>query len=191
MTTAPPKTAEEIEAGPRGQVQGPFWAIIRSPGYANHIQKVGAYFRCECPLDRKINEMAALMTARSWSQQFIWDVHIPHALEAGLKPQIAEAIAEGRRPTGMAEDEEILYDFVIEVLTNQCASDPTYARTVGRFGEAGVIDILGNLGYYTTLAMIMNVSLTPLHEGRPFPLEQMPARLRSTTPQAAVRGWQK
>jgi 4-carboxymuconolactone decarboxylase len=191
MTAAQKKIAEEIAAGPRGKVEGPYWPIIRSPGYANYMQKVGAYFRYECPLDRKINEMAALMTARSWSQQFIWDVHILQALEAGLRPQIAEAIAEGRRPTGMGEDEEILYDFVTEVLTNQSASDATYARAVAKFGELGVIDILGNLGYYTTLAMIMNVSRAPLLERRPFPLEQMPSQLRATTPRAAIRGWQE
>jgi 4-carboxymuconolactone decarboxylase len=191
MTAAQRKIAEEIAAGPRGKVEGPYWPIIRSPGYASHMQKVGAYFRYECPLDRKINEMAALMTARSWSQQFVWDVHILQALEAGLRPQIAEAIAEGRRPTGMGEDEEALYDFVTEVLANRSASDATYARAVAKFGEAGVIDILGNLGYYTTLAMIMNVSRAPLLDGRPFPLEPMPSQLRTTTPQAAIRGWQK
>jgi 4-carboxymuconolactone decarboxylase len=188
MTPAQAKIADEIAAGPRGKVEGPYWPIIRSPGYASPMQKVGAYFRYECPLDRKVNEMAALMAARWWSQQFIWDVHILQALEAGLQPDVAAAIAEGRRPAGMAEDEEVLYDFATEIFANKCASDATYARAVAKFGEGGVIDILGNLGYYGTLAMIMNVSRAPLLEGRPFPLEPMPAPLRTTTPNAATRG---
>ncbi len=191
MTAAQRKIAEEIAAGPRGKVEGPYWPIIRSPGYASHIQKVGAYFRYECPLVRKINEMAALMAARWWSQQFVWDVHILQALEAGLKPQTAEAIAEGRRPTGMAEDEEVLYDFVTELLSSRSVSDPTYARAVAKFGEGGVIDILGDGGYYAPLALIMNVSRAPLLEGRPLPLEPLPSLLRTTTPHAAIRAWQK
>jgi len=178
MTDAQRKVAAEIIAGPRGKVEGPYWPIIRSPGLTESLQKVGEYYRYRCPLDRKINEMAALMAARSWSQQFIWDVHILQALDAGLKKDIALAIAEGRRPAAMAEDEEVLYDFVTELLANQGASDATYARTVAKFGESGVIDIVGIIGYYSTLAMIMNVARTPLLEGRPMPLAPMPIRLQ-------------
>ena len=79
----------------------------------------------------------------------------------------------------MAEDEEVLYDFLAELLAHKGVSDPTYARTIAKFGEAGVIDILGNVGYYTTLAMIMNVSRTSLLEGRLLPLDPTPLRLRS------------
>ena len=178
MTDAQRKVAAEIAAGPRGKVEGPYWPIIRSPGLTEALQKVGEYYRYRCPLDRKLNEMAALMAARSWSQQFIWDVHILQALDAGLKNDIALAIAEGRRPAAMAEDETLLYDFVTELLANQGASDTTYARTVAKFGESGVIDIVGIVGYYTTLAMIMNVARTPLLEGRPLPLVPTPLRLQ-------------
>jgi 4-carboxymuconolactone decarboxylase len=179
MTDAQKEVAAEIAAGPRGKVEGPYWPILRSPGFARVVQGVGAYFRYHCPLDRKINEMAALIAARSWSQQFVWDVHILQALGAGLKPAIAQAIAEGRRPEGMAEDEEILYDFLAELLANKGVSDPTYAKTVAQFGEGGVIDILGIAGYYTTLAMIMNVGRTSLLDGRLLPLDPTPLRLQS------------
>ncbi len=178
MTAAQQKVAAEIAAGPRGKVEGPYWPIIRSPGLTESLQEVGAYYRYRCPLDRKINEMAALMAARSWTQQFVWDVHILQALDAGLKKDVALAIAEGRRPAGMAEDEKILYDFVTELLASKGVSDPTYARTVAKFGEPGIIDILGIVGYYSTLAMIMNVARTPLLEGRPFPLTPTPIQLR-------------
>jgi 4-carboxymuconolactone decarboxylase len=179
MTEEQKKVAAQIAAGPRGKVEGPYWPILRSPGFAECIQNVGAYFRYHCPLDRKINEMAALMAARSWSQQFVWDVHILQALEAGLSRDIATAIAEGRRPEGMATDEETLWDFVAELLANQGVSDPTYERTVSRFGENGIVDILGIVGYYTTLAMIMNVGRTALLEDRRLPIDPLPLRLRS------------
>ncbi len=179
MTEAQKKVAAAIAAGPRGKVEGPYWAIIRSPGLTEVLQEVGAYYRYRCPLDKKINEMAALMAARSWTQQFEWDVHILQALDAGLKNDIALAIAEGRRPAGMAEDEEILYDFVTELLVNKGASDATYARTVAKYGESGLIDIIGIVGYYSLLAMAMNVARTPMLEGRPLPLAPTPIQLRS------------
>ena len=179
MTEAQKQVAAEIAAGPRGKVEGPYWPILRSPGFARSVQGVGAYFRYHCPLDRRINEMAALIAARSWSQQFEWDVHILQALGAGLKPAVAGAIAEGRRPEEMAEDEAILYDFLAELLANKGVSDPTYAKTVAKFGESGVIDILGIAGYYTMLAMIMNVGRTTLLDGRLLPLDPVPLRLKS------------
>jgi len=178
MTDAQKKVAAAIAAGPRGKVEGPYWPIIRSPGLTEVLQNVGAYYRYRCPLERKINEMVALMAARSWSQQFVWDVHILQALNAGLKNDVALALAEGRRPTGMAEDEEIAYDFVTELLATKGASDATYARTVAKFGEEGTIDIIGILGYYSLLGMIMNVARTTLLEGRPFPLAPTPLRLQ-------------
>jgi 4-carboxymuconolactone decarboxylase len=179
MTDAQRKVAADIAAGPRGRVEGPYWPILRSPGLTAPLQKVGEYYRYHCPLDRKLNEMAALITARWWSQQFVWDVHILQALEAGLTPAVAEAIAEGRRPTGMTADEEILWDFLAEVLATQGAADPTYERARAQFGEAGIVDILGIVGYYTTLALIMNVARTPLLESRRLPINPLPLRIRS------------
>ncbi|HSQ02819.1 MAG TPA: carboxymuconolactone decarboxylase family protein [Burkholderiales bacterium] len=179
MTAAQKEVAAEIAAGPRGKVEGPYWPILRSPGFARCVQKVGAYYRYECPLDRRLNEMAALIAARSWSQQFEWDVHILQALPAGLKREVAQAIAEGRRPDSMAKDEALLYDFCVELLATKGVSDATYAKTVAQFGESGVVDILGIVGYYSMLAMIMNVSRTSLLEGRRLPLDPLPLQLRS------------
>jgi 4-carboxymuconolactone decarboxylase len=179
MTEDQKKVAAQIAAGPRGRVEGPYWPILRSPGFADCIQNVGAYFRYRCPLDRKINEMAALMAARSWSQQFVWDVHILQALDAGLSRDKALALAEGRRPDSMAKDEECLWDFITELATTRGVSDPTYHHAVETFGEGGVIDILGILGYYSTLSMIMNVGRTDLLDDRKPPLDPAPPYLKS------------
>jgi 4-carboxymuconolactone decarboxylase len=179
MSAAQQEVATEIAAGPRGKVEGPYWPIIRSPGLTRHIQKVGAYFRYECPLERRINEMAALMAARAWSQQFVWDVHILQALDAGLPPAVAQALAEGRRPDDMAPPEAALHDFVAELLATKGVSDATYAKAVKEFTEEGVIDILGIVGYYSTLGMIMNVGRTTLLADRKLPMDPLPLQLRS------------
>jgi 4-carboxymuconolactone decarboxylase len=179
MTDAQRRAAAEVIAGPRGEVRGPYWPLLRSPGFMMSVQRVGLYTRYQCPLDRRINEMATLMGVREWMQQYVWNAHYGKAIKAGLKPSIAEAIAEGRRPAGMAEDEEILYDFLTEVFANKSVSDPTFEKVVAKFGESGLIDILGIVGYYMMAGMIMNVTRTALTDGRPLPLVPTPAPLRS------------
>jgi 4-carboxymuconolactone decarboxylase len=176
MTPEQRKAAADLAAGPRGEVKGPFVSLLRSPDFMSRVQKVGEYIRFVCPLDKRINEFAAIIAARHWNQQFEWWAHYRQALEAGLKREVADAVREGRRPTGMAEDEEIVYDLLTEVLVNKGASDPTYARAVSKFGEQGVIDVIGVAGYYALLAMVMNVARTAVPEGPPLPLPPLPIR---------------
>jgi 4-carboxymuconolactone decarboxylase len=117
-------------------------------------------------LPPRLNEFAILIAARQWTQQYEWDAHYPLAMQAGLSEAIAAAVAEGRRPEKMAEDEDILYTFLMDLHRNQGVSDASYARMVGKFGEQGVIDAVGVQGYYTLLAMVMNTARTPLPLGR-------------------------
>ena len=170
------QAAAELAAGPRGEVKGPFVSLLRSPEFMRRVQKVGEYIRFLCPLDKRLNEFAAIIAARHWNQQFEWWAHYRQALEAGLDRKIADAVGEGRRPTGMAEDEEIVYDLLTEVLQNKGASEATYVRTVEKFGEQGLIDIIGIAGYYALLAMVMNVTRTGVPEGPPLPLAALPVR---------------
>jgi 4-carboxymuconolactone decarboxylase len=160
------KVAANIAAGPRGELRGPFLALLRSPGLAQTVQQVGEYLRFKSPLDRRIAEMATLIAARHWTQQYEWQSHYKHAMKAGLSPAIAQAIAEGRRPQAMAADEEALYDMLAEVLHNHGVCDATYERARGVFGEQGVIELIAVAGYYAMLAMILNVGRKALPAGQ-------------------------
>ena len=176
MTEDQRKAAAEVKAGPRGEVKGPFVAFLRSPELMRRVQKVGEYIRFVCPLDKRLGEFAAIIGARAWSQQFEWWAHYRQALEAGLKREIADAIAEGRRPAGMAEDEELVYDTLTELINTKGLSDTTYGRAVAKFGEQGLIDLISIVGYYTMLAMVMNVARTSVGDGKPLPLPALPLR---------------
>ena len=174
MSEAQRQAAAELAAGPRGRVAGPFIPLLRSPEFMSRLQKTGEYLRFHSALGARLNEFVILLTARRWTQQFEWFAHYPIALKAGVKAEVAQALAEGRRPVGMAEDEEIAYDFCDELSRTQAASDATYGRAVQKFGEQGIIDMIGVAGYYTMLAMIMNVARTPLPEGTNLPLVAFP-----------------
>jgi 4-carboxymuconolactone decarboxylase len=174
MTEAQKKAADELISGRRGALIGPFHPLLRSPELMSRLQKTGEYVRFENSLGPKLTELVILLTAREWTQQFEFNAHQPLGLKAGLNQDVIAAIAEGRRPPGMADDEEIAYDFCTELHRNQSVSDTTYARALKRFGEQGVIDMTGLTGYYTVLAMIMNVARTPLPEGVKPPLAAFP-----------------
>jgi len=166
MTEDQKKAAAELAAGPRGEVRGPFNVLLRSPELMSPVQKVGEYLRFRCELDRRVAEMPTLIAARHWTQVYEWSAHHPLALKAGLKPEIAQAIADGRRPTGMAQDEDVVYDLLTEALQNKSVSDVTYERAVKQFGERNLVDLLAIAGYYALLGMLMNVARTQLPEGK-------------------------
>jgi 4-carboxymuconolactone decarboxylase len=174
MTEAQRNAVAELTSGPRGAISGPFWPLLRSPEFMSRLQKTGEYLRYHSVLGPKLNEFVILIVARQRAQQYEWFAHYPYAIKAGLKPDIAQAIAEGRRPAGMAGDEEIVYDFCDELFRTQGVSDATYERAVKKFGEQGVIDMLGVNGYYTMVAMILNVARTPLPDNKPTPLALFP-----------------
>jgi len=161
MSEAQRKAAAELIAGPRKGVTGPFIPLIRSPELMDRLQKVGEYLRFRSSLQQRISELIMLMISREWTQQFEWSVHVPLGRKAGLKSEVIDAIAEGRRPSGMPADEEIVYDFCEELLRTKGVSDTTYRRAVKAFGENGVVDIIGVAGYFTTVSMVMNVAHTP------------------------------
>ncbi|OWW21695.1 carboxymuconolactone decarboxylase family protein [Noviherbaspirillum denitrificans] len=161
MDDAQKAAAQELINGPRGAVFGPFIPLMRSPELMNRLQKVGEYIRFHSALETRINEWVMLIVSRQWTQQFEWCMHYPLALKAGMKQDVLDALAEGRRPKGMADDEEIAYDLCDELARTHGVSDETYRRAVEKFGERGVIDMVGLAGYFTTVSMVMNVARTP------------------------------
>lgn len=176
MTDAQKKALDEVTSGPRGAggAEGPFIPELRSPELMSRLQKTGEYLRFHNTIGPKLTEFVILLTARQWTQQYEYDVHQVNGAKAGIKQETINAITEGRRPVGMEPDEEIVYDFCSELRQNQSISDATYARAVSKFGEQGVIDTTALVGYYTTLAMIMNVARSPLPQGKKAPLASFP-----------------
>src|SRR5229473_2468833 len=168
------KAAEEFAAGRGYEVRGPFVPLMRSPEVMLRAKAMGDYLRFKSVLGPRLNEMVILITAREWTQQYEWHAHYAIALKEGLRREIADAIADGRRPVGMAEDEEIAYDVATEILRLKRVSDATYQRAVARFGEEGVIDLLGVVGYYNFLAIVMNATRTALPDNVAEPLKRYP-----------------
>lgn len=161
MNEAQRAAADELIAGPRKAVKGPFVPLLRSPDLMARLQKVGDYLRFGSVLPPRVSEFATLLVSRQWRQQFEWFIHVPLALEAGTDPDTVTAIREGRMPSTMSDDEALVHRFVSELQQHRGVSDATYANTLARFGEQGVIDLTSLVGYFTMISMVLNVAGTP------------------------------
>jgi 4-carboxymuconolactone decarboxylase len=145
MTPAQRTVADAIMSGPRKRMSGPFNAWLRSPELADRLQKVGEYVRFNTSLDKRLNEMAIIMTAQYWGVQYEWYAHAPLAIKAGLDPEIVAAPGAGNKPEKMKDDEAIVWE----------VNDAIYAKAVEKFGENGVMVAVN--GYYDVVSMTLNV----------------------------------
>jgi 4-carboxymuconolactone decarboxylase len=165
--------ADELIAGPRKAVKGPFIALMRSPALMARLQKVGEFLRFESALSRRVNEFATLVVARQWTQQFEWFTHVPLALKAGTSEHTIADLRQGRRPAVMSSEEALVYDFVTELAANKGVSDASYQAAVDAFGEAGVIELTSLVGYFVLISMVLNVAGIPADEAEG--VEALPA----------------
>src|ERR1044072_9335853 len=165
MSAPQKKMFETLISGERRGASGPFNVLLRSPEMGDLAQQFGASMRFHSSIPSKLNELAIIITARHWTSHYEWYAHRRAAANAGLNPAIIEAIAAGKRPTGMAADEEAVYNFCTELLTNKQVSDQTFQATKDKFGERGVVDLIGVTGYYQVVSMLLNVDRYPLPDG--------------------------
>jgi 4-carboxymuconolactone decarboxylase len=174
LTPAQKQAVEDYKKARATEVSGPWAVLTRSPELMSRTRMLSDYLRFQSTLAPRLSEFVILMTARAWGQNYEWNAHHPLALKGGLNPEIAKAVAEGRRPAQMAEDETSVYDLIQELLRNRTVSDVTYARAVSKFGEQGVVDAVSISGYYTMIGMLLNTARTPLAGGVPVPLPAFP-----------------
>ena len=164
-TEAQRHTAAEIVSGPRGELRGPFVALIHSPGLASHVQRLGEYVRFGSDIPDGPLEIAVLMTARKLDCANIWESHSRLAAKAGVPRETIAAIASRKAPAGLADGEADAHAFVAELLAGNKVSDAAFERVVARWGRKGAMELAGAVGYYAMLAMVLNVAERPLEPG--------------------------
>jgi 4-carboxymuconolactone decarboxylase len=156
---------EHLLSGERGTLSGPFNVLLRSPEMGDLAQNLGTYIRFRTTVPRKLNEFAILITARALNVQYEWAAHHKYALQAGLSPATIDAVAVGKKPPSMQPDEEVVYNFTKELVDTKQVSDTTFHAAVDKFGERTVVDLIGVIGYYHFVSMMLNVDRYPMPEG--------------------------
>ena len=150
---------ENLQKPPRNNTTAlqnpPYKVYMRSPELASKLESVSDYVRWGTGQPPRLTELAILITARQWSNQWIWRGHYRAAVRGGLDPSVGTDIAAGKRPDKMKEDESALYNYAMEMYRDRSVSDQTYAAAVKQFGEKGLIDLVATMGYYDTVAMTL------------------------------------
>src|SRR5216684_7353321 len=133
---------------------GPYNPILRSPVLGQRLYDLFYYLRWQTSVPTKLNEFAILIIGRQWRSQVEWYAHAPLAAKAGLSPDIIAELKASKRPSSMAEDEALVYDFVTELTTTQKVSDETYARAKKVFNDQQIVDLTAVSGNYVMVAML-------------------------------------
>jgi 4-carboxymuconolactone decarboxylase len=165
------QAAMEFEAARKTPVFGPFEPMMHSPQLMSDARAMGDYLRFKSAIGNTLSELTILITAREWTQDFEWSYHYPIGIKAGLSQELLDAIALGKRPASLSPDEEIVYNFTSELLKKKQVSDATFGRAKTRFGTKGVVDMAGIVGYYSFLAMQLNMAnyQTVVKDGKKLP----------------------
>jgi 4-carboxymuconolactone decarboxylase len=175
MTDAQKKAVADYKALRGADLTGPPWSVLlRVPDQIVPALQIRLHYLNRSVLGPKLTELAILTAARKWTNNWEWNAHSTAAATAGLRADIMSAVAEGRRPAGMSDDEALVYDVSVEIQNNQGVSDGTYAKAVAKFGEAGVVELASIQGYYAYLAMVMNVARITVQPNAAQPLERFP-----------------
>lgn len=159
---------DAMRAGPRGEgvrLGGPFGVYMHAPEYGELTQRLGAFLRFNTSLEPRLSEFAILCTARMWRAQYEWHAHAPLAEKAGADPRAIAGIRAGRAPQKAARDERAIFDLVQELYRRRRVSARTYRRVQGFLGDRGTVELIGILGYYAGVSMILNVFNVPLPDG--------------------------
>jgi 4-carboxymuconolactone decarboxylase len=167
MTPEQKTMIDHLLAGERGGVRGPFNVLLRSPEVGDLGQQFGGAMRFRTGLPKDVSEVIIIMTGRYWMAQYEWNSHQAAALQNGVNPAIIEAIATGKRPTRMPPEIELAYNLIDELLTTHQVTDATFQAVKDKYGERGVVDMVGLSGWYGLVSMLLNVDRYPLPEGVP------------------------
>lgn len=176
MSPAQKAFADTLTAPPRNgsHANPPFRAYIRSPELAERLIALADYVRYRTSLPPRLSEMAILITARQWMAQYEWYAHYPQAMKGGLDPKVAASIAAGTRPEGMKDDESALYDLATSLYRDHAVSDAVYRAAYAAFGERGIMDMIGIIGFYDITSMTLLTMQAGVPDGQPLPLKELP-----------------
>ena len=165
---------EAINSGPRGRFsnEGPFAVFLHAPVFGMLAQQLGGHLRFNTSLPPRLSEFAILCTGRYWKAQYEWHAHARIAAKQGVKEATIRDLHAGRAPKSAPRDEMAIYAFVKELYATRRVSNATYARVHKLLGDAGMVELVGILGYYVLISMTLNVFRMPLPEGTPVPFRE-------------------
>jgi 4-carboxymuconolactone decarboxylase len=171
LTEAQKPLGEQIMKVSSVGLGGPYNPMIRSPVLGQRLYDLFYYLRWQTSVPTRLNEFAILIIGRQWRSQVEWFAHAPLAAKAGLSAGVIAELKEGKRPTGMADDEAVVYDFVTELTTTKKVSDATYARAKAILNDQQIVDLTAVSGNYVMVAMMLAMAEETVPPGKEEPFK--------------------
>jgi 4-carboxymuconolactone decarboxylase len=174
VTTGQQSLIDAIKSGPRGSFsnEGPFAVYLHAPAYGILAQKLGGHLRFNTSVPPRLSEFAILCTGAFWKAQYEWHAHAAIAAKQGVKEATIRDLKAGRAPKSAPRDEMAIYAFIKELYATRRVSNATYARVHKFLGDAGMVELVGILGYYVLISMTLNVFRMPLPESVVLPFRE-------------------
>jgi 4-carboxymuconolactone decarboxylase len=175
LTGAQRALLDSIRSGPRGAgttIRGPFAVFLHAPAFGELAQQLGGYCRFKTAVPPRLSEFAILCTAKLWRAQYEWFAHVPMAERAGVKTETIRDLHRARAPKSAPSDERAIYDFIHELYKTRRVSDKNFQRVKAVLGDAATIELVGILGYYVLISMILNVFRMSPPAGAPLPFAE-------------------
>lgn len=139
------------------KIRGPAAAWLRSPDMFEHLAAMIMFMRDHSVLGPRICEFAILIVIAEWNASYPWALHARLAKDAGLAPDVIEALSARRTPDFRNEDERAVYAFSAELRETHAVSDASYQAVLRHLGERGVVELTALLGFYVLTCMTTNV----------------------------------
>jgi len=156
-------------AAKRGATRGPFLIWLRSPELAEKVDALGAYCRFEASINERLRELSLLIAARHFDARYSWNAHHRKAIEVGVSAESLKELAGNEVPHFAQADEQLLYTFATKILRDHFVDQETFDAALAEWGEPGLVDIIGCLGNFSMLAMLLNTFQVDLKTGDPEP----------------------
>lgn len=157
LTPLQAEVREEALQGPRGKIPAPMTAWLRRPEIARYAQALGAELRFRGVLDPRMRELAILICARHWTSHHEWTAHRRIAVDVGLDEEIIAAVADGRNPPDDGTDLSLVWRLSCEIIGQGKLDEKLRGEALTRLGEEALVELVLLLGYYSMVALTLNV----------------------------------
>ena len=151
----------------RGSINAPQSMHMYVPEIAQRSNALSDSLRYRSHLSDHDTELAVITAAREMDCDYVWSGHSRAALNAGVRPEAIDIVANMESLNGLTEKESVIVRFGREVVGDHELSQEAFDAAVAQFGEANTIVLGALMGHYTMMSCTLIATDTRPAEGAP------------------------
>lgn len=153
-------------------LRGPGGIELYSPKLDAVARPLNQFMRFHSGIDRKLVEVAILITAREADQPFEWSAHERAARMAGVSDATIDVVRYRKPTTGLDEREAAIITLGREAIGDHNVTPATFATAQRLFGNEELVNICELMGDYLITSVLLTTfdQQLPPHETSTLPL---------------------